>query len=99
MIGCRGHATGSFFLMCTYNLPRSHSLSLSLSLGSFRLTSRFTSLSNPAQIRLRCMGKTTGAELLPALLPASNPLWSSSFVQAMARSTADAFTWGALVQW
>jgi hypothetical protein len=45
------------------------------------------------------MGKTTGAELLPALLPASNPLWSSSFIQAMARSTADAFTWGALVQW
>ena len=36
---------------------------------------------------------------MPALLPATSPLWANPIVQFLSRSEADFFTWGALVQW
>ena len=50
-------------------------------------------------IRLRCLGPLTPATLLPAVLPASSPVWSWPLVKALLASGADFFTWGALVQW
>ena len=50
-------------------------------------------------IRLRCLGPLTPGALLPAVLPASSPAWSWPGVKALLASSADLFTWGALVQW
>jgi len=50
-------------------------------------------------IRLRCIGPSTPVALLAAVLPATSPIWGWAPIVALSRSTADLFTWGALVQW
>ena len=50
-------------------------------------------------IRLRCLGPLTPAALLPAVLPEGGAVWNLGIVQWLLRSSADVFTWGAIVQW
>ena len=50
-------------------------------------------------IRLRCLGPLTMPTLLPAVLPAGSPVFGWPIIQRLLASSADWFTWGALVQW
>lgn len=50
-------------------------------------------------IRLRCLGPLTPSTLLPAVLPAASPVWSWPIIKGLLASSADFFTWGAIVQW
>jgi len=50
-------------------------------------------------MRLRCLGPASASAVLPELLPAGSAIWQWPLVRMVAASSADCFTWGALVQW